>query len=137
MPLLLDTVIASLLHPRKRNSSRRLLYEPHLTGEILALSFQTVAELYQWAEQNKWGVSARSTLDQFIARFVRVPHDDETNRAWARVMTHARAIGRRLDAADAWIAATALRHSLPLVTDDADLASLKVQGLTIIHHAAE
>ena len=134
MPLLLDTVIASVLHPKKRNASRRILYEPLLKGEVLALSFQTIAELYQWAEQNKWGGAARATLDEFISSFLRIPHDEETSRAWARVMTHARSIGRRLDSADAWIAATAIRHSLPLVSDDADLADLKLRGLTVISY---
>ncbi|HEV8604085.1 MAG TPA: PIN domain-containing protein [Tepidisphaeraceae bacterium] len=133
--VLLDTVVASLLHPKKRNAPQRLLYEPHLRGQILALSFQTIAELFQWAEQNSWNASNRAALDQFISQFLEVPYDRDLGRAWAKIMTHARSIGRRLDAADAWIAASALRHGLALIAHDADFVDLKVRGLTVICHA--
>lgn len=42
---LVDTGVASLLHPKKRASTLRAQYAPHLVGQILALSFQSVAEL--------------------------------------------------------------------------------------------
>jgi predicted nucleic acid-binding protein len=35
---------------------------------------------------------------------------------WAEVTVAARARGYRIECADAWIAATALRHDVPLVT---------------------
>lgn len=41
--VLLDTTVASLLHPKKQNDTRRAGYEPHMQGQILALSFQSVA----------------------------------------------------------------------------------------------
>ncbi|HEV8379080.1 MAG TPA: hypothetical protein VGP99_09535, partial [Tepidisphaeraceae bacterium] len=78
--VLLDTVVASLLHPKKRNAPQRLLYEPHLRGQILALSFQTIAELFQWAEQNSWNASNRAALDQFISQFLEVPYDRDLGR---------------------------------------------------------
>src|SRR3954469_3432729 len=106
--VLLDTVVASLLHPRKQKSTLRALYEPHLQGRILSISFQAAADLYQWAEPNRWSASRVASLDPFIAQFVQIPYDRELARAWARVMNHSRAIGRRLESADAWIAATAL-----------------------------
>jgi tRNA(fMet)-specific endonuclease VapC len=135
MPVLLDTNIASFLHPRKKGSPERLKYEPHLQGQVLALSFQSVAELLQWAEQNKWGAASRAALDRFIAAFLIIPFDYELGRAWARVMTHARAAGRRLEAGDAWIAATALRHNLPLITHDAEFRDLNVPGIAVTCHA--
>jgi tRNA(fMet)-specific endonuclease VapC len=134
--VLLDTVVASLLHLKKQKSTLRALYEPHLQGRILSISFQTVAELYQWAEQNRWSASSLAGLDQFIAQFVEIPYERELARAWARIINHSRTIGRRLDSADGWIAATALRHGLPLITRDKDLADLKFPGLVVICHAA-
>jgi tRNA(fMet)-specific endonuclease VapC len=35
---------------------------------------------------------------------------------WAEVTVAAQSRGRRIECADAWIAATALRHDVPLVT---------------------
>jgi tRNA(fMet)-specific endonuclease VapC len=131
--VLLDTNVASFLHPKKRNSPQRTAYAPELLGQTLALSFQSVAELLHWAEEKRWGPRQREALDRFIERFVVVPFDTELARAWARVMTHSRSIGRRLEAGDAWIAATALRHGLRLVTHDADLASLRMPGVDVIH----
>jgi len=52
--VLLDTTVASLLHPKKKQDALRAQYEPHMQGQILALSFQTVAELWAWAEENNW-----------------------------------------------------------------------------------
>ncbi len=43
--VLLDTTVASLLHPKKTNDALRVQYETHMEGQILAVSFQTVAEL--------------------------------------------------------------------------------------------
>jgi hypothetical protein len=52
---------------------------------------------------------------------------------WAGVMVAARANGRRIEAADAWIAATALLYGAALVThnpkDYLDLSNLSVLGV--------
>jgi hypothetical protein len=53
--VLLDTSVASLLHPRRRASPLRALYAPDLKGNTLALDLQTVAELWSWAEESNWG----------------------------------------------------------------------------------
>ena len=52
---------------------------------------------------------------------------------WAEVTVAAQERGRRIECADAWVAATALRHDVPLVTHNrADY--LGVSGLTLISH---
>ena len=43
--ILLDTTLARLLHPKRTGTELRSKYEKHMRGQILALSFQTVAEL--------------------------------------------------------------------------------------------
>jgi tRNA(fMet)-specific endonuclease VapC len=132
--VLLDTSVLSLLHPRKIHSSQRSLYEPHMQGQSLAVAFQTVAEMYQWAEQNRWGATNRAALDEFLKRFLVIPYDRDLAAAWAKVMTHGRHAGRRLESADGWIAATALRYGIPLLTQDLDLADLDLPGLTVVCH---
>jgi tRNA(fMet)-specific endonuclease VapC len=133
--VLLDTGVASFLDPKRRNSPQRAQYAPHLEGQILAISFQTAAELYQWAEQKNWGTAQRNALDHFISRFLMIPYDEDLGRAWARVMTRARALGRRLEAGDAWIAATAVRHQIALITHDRDFTELALPGLQVVCHA--
>ena len=71
--VLLDTTVASLLHPKKQADTRHASYEPHMQGQILALSFQSVAELWQWAEENNWGNKERQRLALFLQRFLIIP----------------------------------------------------------------
>src|SRR5579883_847938 len=133
--VLLDTTVASFLHPKKADSPQRQAYEPHLLGNILALSFQSVAELYLWAEERRWGVKQRAALEQFLDRFLIVPYHAALTRTWAVVMRESKAGGRRLEAGDAWIAATAVQHKLMLLSHDRDFADLPVTGLKVICHA--
>ena len=135
--VLLDTTVASLLHPRRSGSTLRALYEPEMLGKTLAISFQTVAELWSWAEENQWGQKNRAGLEAFLARFVLVPYTSELAQTWARLMTHARRVGRRLEAGDTWIAASAVLYDVPLLTNDKDFVGLEFQGLEVVCHADE
>jgi tRNA(fMet)-specific endonuclease VapC len=56
-----------------------------MKGQILALSFQSVAELWAWAEDNSWGDRQRAGLDAFLRRFLVIPYDFELAQIWARV----------------------------------------------------
>ena len=47
--VLLDTNI-SYIH---KNDTRAQLYRKHLVGKRLALSFMTLAELFQWARERR------------------------------------------------------------------------------------
>ena len=98
--VLLDTTVASLLHPKKTNDALRVQYETRMEGQILAVSFQTVAELWSWAEENDWGTTLRAGLEIFLQKFLVIPYDPELAQTWARVTTHCKRIGRRLEAGD-------------------------------------
>lgn len=56
--------------------------------------------------------------------------DGGVARAWARLRVELRDAGRRMKVNDAWIAATAIAHELPLVSQDSDYEA--VPGLTVI-----
>lgn len=61
--------------------------------------------------------------DHPVLRLVRelhvlLPIDKETALAYGRLTRHLRSRGELLGANDLWIAASALRHELPLVTSD-------------------
>jgi predicted nucleic acid-binding protein len=132
--VLLDTSVASLLHPKKKNSTLRVQYTPHMTGQILALSFQSVAELCAWAEDNNWGERQRTGLHTFLRQFLVIPYDFALAQAWARVSTHCKKRGRRLEAGDTWIIATAVHHKIPLLTHDSDLVGLEIPDVTVISY---
>jgi tRNA(fMet)-specific endonuclease VapC len=55
-------------------------------------------------------------LRLFLSRFVIVPSSHDLVLKWAEAMVAARRIGRRIETADAWIAATALLYNAPLLT---------------------
>ena len=50
--VILDTDVVSFLF---KGDTRAEAYRIHLRGKTLALSFMTVAELYQWALVRNWG----------------------------------------------------------------------------------
>ncbi len=131
---LLDTTVASLLHPKKKADLLLAKYEPHMRGKTLSVSFQTVAELWDWAEANRWGKKARSGLDQFIHRFLVIPFDFELAQVWARVMEAGRKEGRRLESGDCWIVATAVHRGIPLLTHDRDMVGRTIQALEVISY---
>ncbi len=55
-------------------------------------------------------------LQGILARYRRVQSDDETVAAYARLYAQCRQERRAIGPADLWIAASALRHAVPLIT---------------------
>ena len=91
-------------------------YFRHLHGRLLAISFITVGELYYGAENRNWGERKRKELETALRNFVVIPYDHEIARCYGRVMVERKRRGTPLAPNDAWIAACAARHSVPLVT---------------------
>ena len=115
--VLLDTNIVSFILKR---DTRAAAYAPILYGNRLAISFMTAAELYQWSVARKWGASRIQLLEQRIASYLLIPPDLDLCRAWGQLRAECQVQGLTIDSQDAWIAATALRYSLPLVTHNPD-----------------
>ena len=111
--ILIDTDIASF---EFKGSEFAKPYTPVLQGYDLALSFMTIAELFQWAFQNQWGNQRVTQLEKYLQNYVIIPVDQPLCRFWAQVRSERRKMGRVISPQDAWIAATALRHQIPLVT---------------------
>ena len=132
--VLLDTTVVSLLHPKKHGSELLDRYAVHMEKQTLALSFQSVAELWNWAEARGWGDDARNGLDLFIKRFLVIPYDYALAQAWARAMQSSQKEGRRLESGDCWIAATAIHRQIPLLVHDRDFLGLPIPGLQVISY---
>lgn len=111
--LLIDTDIASFIF---KGSDYASPYIPLLSGHELALSFMTIAELFQWAILRQWGDRRLAQLEQYLSNYLVIPVDQPLCRAWAQVRAERQSVGQVISPQDAWIAATALRHDLPLVT---------------------
>jgi tRNA(fMet)-specific endonuclease VapC len=73
-------------------------------------------------------------LEKVLGRFAVIESDHSLCRQWAVVTETARRQGRKIETADAWIAATAILYGSELVTHNAaDFNYLP--GLTIITEA--
>ena len=128
--VVVDTDVVSFLFKNHPIGNR---YDPELAGGIALISFMTVAELERWAIQRKWGEQRLHWLHLHLGRYTVVPSSPDLCRAWAEVTAAAQALGRRIECADAWIAASALLYDAPLITHNrADY--LGVPGLILVSH---
>ena len=130
--VILDTDACSFFF---KKDSRQERCRPHLLGQTLCVSFQTVAELYQWAETKGWGTQTRARMELWLRNFVILPYDNDTARAWAQIMVERKSKGQPVSAQDAWVAACALRHNCPLITHN--VKDFKgITGLIVISEPA-
>jgi tRNA(fMet)-specific endonuclease VapC len=111
--VLLDTNVVSYLF---KGDTRAAAYAPLVQGQRLAISFMTVAELFEWAATRRWGQTRLTRLEQTLTTYLIIPIDVELCRQWGALRARQQATGRTIAPQDAWIAATAVRHQLPLVT---------------------
>jgi len=114
--LVVDTDVASYVfkwHPEFAPK-----YSQLLRGSNLVLSFMTVAEMRQGTLDANWGMRQRGLLEAYLTDFAVLHSDDRLCSAWASIRSESRRKGRQIASADAWIAATALVLSSPLVTNN-------------------
>ncbi len=114
--LLVDTDVWSYWF---KEDTRGAAYRSLAVGQDLCVSFQTVAELYQWAENLHWGTRKLRLLAQDLRPYMILDSDMPTARQWAHVRITRKRQGQPITAQDAWIAACALRHGYPLLTNNA------------------
>ena len=62
----------------------------------------------------------RLSTYQVAQRFEPLHIDEAVSNAWALLVSQLHAAKRRVPINDSWIAATAVAHSIPVVTQDAD-----------------
>jgi predicted nucleic acid-binding protein len=129
--VVVDTDVVSYLFKRHPTA---FLYLSDVAERTPVLSFMTVAELDRWALEAHWGEARCQRLREYLEHFVVLPYNRELCAKWAEVTVEARCRGRRIDCADAWIAATALLAEAPLITHNRN-DYLGVPGLTLISHA--
>jgi predicted nucleic acid-binding protein len=86
------------------------------------ISAVTLGELRLGVLQARDPVTASGRLStyQLAQRFEALPVDSAVSDAWALLVSKLRAAGRKALVNDSWIAATAIAHRIPVVTQDND-----------------
>jgi tRNA(fMet)-specific endonuclease VapC len=124
--VVLDTNIVSYL---MKGHDFAKLYRAHLEGCLLALSFMTVAELYEGAFRASWGPKKRQVLEEVLKTYLIIPFAASLSIRWAQVRVARKS--RPISCSDAWIAATALELDCALVTHNS-MDFDGIPGLTLI-----
>ena len=126
-PVLVDTDVFSFFF---RKDPLHELYIPDVLNRELFLSFQSVAELYRWTIERNWGQPRRDSLERALRFYTILPFDDQLARHWAEIVAMRKRAGTSIACGDAWIAATATRFALPLISHNGrhftGIANLKV-----------
>ena len=123
---LLDTNIVSYIHKRHRLLAR---YRRHIDGYDLAISFQTLSELYAGGMIAGWGDQRWRELDATLSTLGVIHSDEEVCVRWAEIQAARRS--QPIGDSDCWIAATALAFGLELVTHNPTDFS-NIPGLIVI-----
>lgn len=113
-------------------SGRRL--DRDALPRTIALSAITIAELTVGVLAARDDVTRARRLRTLDAAqdVIVLPVDRDVAASWALLRVRLAALGRRLNVNDLWIAATALTHDLPIVTQDADFDPIAgVSGIVV------
>ena len=119
----------------KPGDLRAEIYKKHIQGRLMAVSFITVGELLFGAKRKKWGAAKLADLNQRLRSVVIVPYDREVCATYADLKVRVQTIGRPVADNDLWIAACAVRHQIPLVSNNRDHYA-HIPGLILISEAA-
>ena len=114
--VVVDTCVVSFV---LKGDTREEAYRPILQGKLLVLSPMIISELERWALERNWGAARRYAMEQHLKQYVVQPFTITLCHAWAKTVHTARRNGFTISCADAWIAAVAVDHGIPLVTNNA------------------
>ena len=127
--VLLDTDIFSYL--TRTHDTRGDAYRPRVAGITVSISFVTVGEIYFGAEKgNRASRFSMLSLNDLKAVVV-VPSDHEVCREYGKLKASLREADIVIADNDLWIAACALRHSIPLISNNRKYFE-KMPGLNLI-----
>jgi tRNA(fMet)-specific endonuclease VapC len=131
-PVVVDTDVYSARLVPDSTLARR--YEPLLIGRAELVSFQTVAEVRYGALLRGWGDTRLRRMEAAFGQIEIVYPGPDLIRAYAELRADCQRAGHSLSQreqdADRWIAATAVRLGIPLVSNDgvfADAPGLVVE----------
>jgi predicted nucleic acid-binding protein len=125
---LLDTSVFIALETGRHLDESRL-------PEESAVSVVTVAELHAGvlaAADTKSRARRLGTLD-VLADIRMLAIDERAAMLWAQLRVELAEAGKRANVNDLWIAATAVAHGIPVITQDSDFDALRgIAGLAVV-----
>jgi predicted nucleic acid-binding protein len=112
---LADTSVFVRLEARRCTASQ-------VEGYEWGISAVTLGELRLGVLQaaDPEAASRRLSTFQLAQRFDAIPINEAVSDAWALLVSKLRAAGRKAPINDSWIAATAIAHGIPVITQDSD-----------------
>ena len=115
--ILIDTNVVSylLLDTEEAPGYRALIKDSKL-----GIALISVAEINAGVSAAGWGERRTRNLNRFLDGFIPLYGTAEIALLAAALKARAAKVGRQFTWPDAWIAATAIWHGLPLVTHDRD-----------------
>ena len=129
MIAVVDTSVVSILF---RDGNDAFFYSQQLSGRRLVVSFQTIEELWFGAFKDGWGEKRKNELVRHLESYEVVWPNDQIVNICAKLRSEREKAGRRLNTADAWIAATPIYLDCPLASHDRDFSG--IPDLTLIQH---
>lgn len=133
-PVLLDTDVYSYLS--RPGDERGDLYRLRTAGRLLTICYITLGEVLYGIQWRKWGERIRADLEASLKATVVLLFDHEVCYVYATLKSELRQQGRMLADNDTWIASFALRHSMPLVSNNRRHFE-RIPGLTLISEAPQ
>jgi tRNA(fMet)-specific endonuclease VapC len=131
--VVVDTMVMSALVNAAYRPARAAAYRSVIDGRPVMISFATVTELRYGALKAGWGELRLHGLERDLARVVIVQPDDQLMELCAGLRTDCEraglALGQKVHEADRWIASTAMRLGVELISDDG--AFQNVPGLVV------
>lgn len=131
--VVVDTMVISALLIAHRQPEPAANYRALIAARPIVVSFVTVTEARYGALKAGWGELRRRGLERDLSRLVVVQPDDQLMQACAELRARCEAtghgLGQKVHEADRWIAATAIRLGIGLISDDS--VFVDVPGLTI------
>jgi predicted nucleic acid-binding protein len=115
--VLLDTNVVSY---RYLNRDEFEKFRPFLVDSIPAISFVTYAESLEGAYRAGWAPKRIGQYDAYLRTYLLIPADRETAISYAKIYSSCKHRGVGVDGRenDIWIAATAHRHNIPILSND-------------------
>ena len=111
---MLDTDVFSFL--TKPDPIRAKIYLPHIRSKFIAVSFVTVGEMLFGAAKKKWGPVKTAELHRRLQSVVMLPYDYRLCVIYGDLKAKLQNKGKPIADNDLWIAASSIRHSIPLIS---------------------
>jgi predicted nucleic acid-binding protein len=116
--ILVDTDVLSYRYGKRTEFE---LFKPYLIGKTPAISFISYGEALGGEKSARWSETNISKYENYLRSYLLIPGDINLVREYANTKASCKFAGVGISDNDCWIAATAILHSIPLLTNDENM----------------